>query len=187
MSEKIQNGRPIAGFCLLISVICLLTSGCGFHPVYGARDSSGAPVSEELNQVAIDNIPDRSGQMLRNELIDRMYGKGRPQQALYHLSVKLRKTEADIGIQANATSTRSMMDMYGDFVLTDANGKELVKGTAHSITSFNRLTDQYGNLAAEEDATGRTLSEVGEQIVNRLSLYFAEKKDPSTSTSSSTP
>ena len=63
--------------------------------------------------------------------------------------------------------------------------KEILKGTAHSVTSFNTLTDEYGNLAAEEGAVERTISEVSEQIVNRLSVYFSEKAPDSSSPSSS--
>src|ERR1700733_2535287 len=60
------GGRPLSSvLCLLTSVLCLLTSGCGFHPVYGTRDDNSS-VADELNDVAIENIPDRQGQMLRN-------------------------------------------------------------------------------------------------------------------------
>ncbi len=175
-------------FCLLIPVICTLMA-CGFHPIYGARDDNGTPVAEQLNQVAIENIPDRHGQILRNELIDKMYGKGRPSSPSYHLVVKIRLAEENLAVQANATSLRTMLNTFGDYSLQDSQGKEIFKGTAHSVTSFSTLADQYGNLAAEEDAVERTLGEVSEQIVNRLSLYFAEKKpsEPPASSSSSKP
>jgi LPS-assembly lipoprotein len=161
--------------CLLSSVVCL--PSCGFQPVYGTHSGSDTQVVEQLNQIAIDNIPDRKGQILRNELIDRMYGKGRPAQPLYHLMVKLRVNEEDLGIQANATSSRSLLNMYGDYSLQDMKGKEILHGMAHSISSFNTLVDEYGNLSAYNGAVERTVEEVGEQIVNRLSLYFAEKDE----------
>jgi hypothetical protein len=75
-------GRKPSVFSLPIALVCLLTCGRGFHAVYGSHGGSDSPVAEQLNQVAIDNIPDRQGQMLRNALIDRMYGKGRPLQPL---------------------------------------------------------------------------------------------------------
>jgi len=169
----------------LLSALLLLTA-CGFHPIYGARSDDGTPVAEQLNQVAIENIAERRGQILRNELIDKMYGKGRPDHPLYHLVVRLRAAEENIAVQSNAISTRTMLNSYGDYALQDAQGKEILKGTAHSVTSFSTLADQYANLAAEEDAIDRTFSEISEQIVNRLSLYFAEKKpDASAAPSSS--
>jgi LPS-assembly lipoprotein len=163
----------------LASVFCLLLlTACGFSPIYGSHDTSGAPVAEQLNQVAIDNIPDRPGQMLRNDLIDRMYGKGRPSQPLYHLSIKLRTTEESTGILANSTATLSELHTYGEYRLTDAKGKELLHGTAHSATSYGLLDQQYATLSAHDSAVERTVAEVSEQITNRLSLYFANPPKP---------
>lgn len=159
--------------------ILLVLAACGFHPVYGSHNSeSGSPVAVALNSVAIDNIADRPGQILRNDLIDRMYVKGRPSLPTLTLSVKIRNTEEDLGILTNATATRSLMNTYGDYQLKDRKGTVLVWGTAHSTTSFDKLNDIYGTLTAREDAYQRTLNEVSEQIVNRLSLYFSEHPTP---------
>ncbi|MDP9128037.1 MAG: LPS assembly lipoprotein LptE [Pseudomonadota bacterium] len=172
--------RASRGLALLsLAFLLLALPACGFHPVYGARSDDGTPVAEQLNQVAIDTIPERMGQMLRNELIDRMYRKGRPSQPSYHLTIHLRVTQEDLGIQADATSTRSLLNMFADYALLDMKDKEILHGTAHSISSYNTLNDQYGNLAAKNAAVQRTLNETGEQIVNRLSLYFSEKPSSS--------
>jgi len=155
--------------------LLILLSACGFHPVYGSRGTDDAPVAEALNNIAIDNIPDRNGQMLRNNLVDRMYGKNRPDHPLYTLHIKIHNNEEDLGILANATSTLELMNMYADYTLTDSNGQQILGGTAHSVASFDRLDQMYGTVAARESAFERTLHEVSEQIVNRLSLYFSEK------------
>ena len=127
-----------------------------------------------LNNISIENIPDRNGQMLRNDLIDRMYGKNRPEKPLYTLKVTIRSGEEDLGILANATATRSLLNMYSDYSLQDAKGKQLLGGTAHSVASFDKLDQMYGTVVARQNAYERTLREVSEQIVNRLSLYFSE-------------
>jgi len=159
-------------FCAMLPVFFFL-SACGFSPIYGAQTPSGS-TAEALNQIAIDNIPDRNGQMLRNHLIDRFYGKGRPANPLYRLTVNVTQTLQDLGIQANATSTRTLLDMTASYTLNDAQGKTVLFGTAHSVTNFNRLSDQYGSLVASEYAQQRALNEVSEQIVNRVSLFMAE-------------
>lgn len=164
----------------LFSFVCVFgllgLAACGFRPIYGSLDGGGnSPVAMDLNNVTIENIPDRDGQFLRNRLIDRMYGKNRPEKPVYRLVIKLRHSEQDLGILANATATRELLDMYGDYVLRDGQGRELVKGTAHSVASFDKLDQMYGTVAARQNAHERTLSEVGDQIVNRLSLYFAER------------
>ncbi len=162
--------------CFLLTVVCLVLSACGFHPIYGSHGADdGSPVAADLNSIAIDNIPDRNGQMLRNDLIDRMYGKDRSGQPLYTLHVKLHNSVEDLGILANATSTRELLNMYGDYTLVDAQGKTVLSGTAHSVASYDRLDQMYGTIAAQQDANERTIHEVSEQIVNRISLYFSEK------------
>ena len=170
----------------LVLIGTLLLTACGFEPVYGTH-TAARPTIDSLNQVAIDNIPDRKGQMLRNDLIDRMYSKGRPAKPLYHLTVKLNGTLQDLGIQANATSTRSLLDLTATYTLSATNGKDLLSGTAHSISSFNKLSDQYGSLIADESAYERTIKEVSEQIVNRISLFLAEPSQAVTPTTVSPP
>lgn len=170
--------KSVGGIRKSLVVFALLAlTGCGFHPVYGSRgNKEGAKVSVALNSVAIDSIPERNGQILRNELVDKMYGATRPARPAYRLKISLRNSEEDLGILANATATRSLLNMYGDYVLTDSNGKTLLRGSAHSVAGFDRLDQMYGTVAARQDAYERSLREVSEQIVNRLSLYFSEEK-----------
>ena len=164
---------------MTLCLCCLLLSGCGFHSVYGSHSANGSTVSEELNKVAIDPIPEHVGQQLRNDLIDRFYGKGRPSQPLYHLSVKIGISEEDLGLLVNATAALAAVHVNGAYVLTDANGTELIRGDVTSSATYDKLTSQYGTLAARDSAVERTAREVSEQITARLSLYFAER--PATS------
>ncbi len=174
-TRSVVNGKNAKTLFLMLSLLCL--GACGFRPIYGAHGgSSGSPVAMDLNNVAIANIPDRNGQILRNCLIDRMIGPNRPQKPAHTLSIRLRSFEQDLGILANATATRSLLDMYGDYTLTNRSGKVLVNATAHSVASFDRLDEMYGAQAARNDAYQRTLNEISEQIVARLSLYFSERK-----------
>ena len=131
MSRKHTKGKIL---CLLTSVFCLLTSGCGFHPLYGSRDGNSS-VSAELNDVAIDNIADRNGQILRNDLIDRMYHNGRPQSPKYTLTTSLRTLEEGIGLLPDATTSLTELNLYADYTLKDQAGK-----TANLIVSRNGTT-----------------------------------------------
>lgn len=167
-----KNGHGLLSvFCLLLSVVCL--PACGFHPLYGSRDDNSS-VSAELNDVAIENIPDRNGQILRNDLIDRMYSKGRPQNPKYSLTAGLRTLEEGIGLLPDATTSLTELNLYADYTLKDQTGKVVVKATAHATATFNQLQEEYGTLAAEQNAYQRCLDEVSEQIVGRISLYFSE-------------
>lgn len=167
-----MNGFKI----LLIGLVPLLLSACGFHSVYGSHSDDGSPVAEQLAQIAIDPIADRSGQVLRNDLIDRMYGKSRPAQPLYHLATQVTISVEDLGTLENATTALSSVHFNVHYTLTDTNGKNLVTADAGSTALYDKLSSQYGTLAAHDSAIERTAHEVSEQMVARISLYFAEKK-----------
>lgn len=152
----------------------LLLTGCGFSPIYAGHGEGDAPVAAALQNISIANIPDRSGQILRNHLIDRFYSHGRPTTPTAKLSVTLREHEEDLGIQKDATATRRQLEIWANYSLRDTGAKELVTGTAHSVVSYNKLEAQYGNVTAKRNAQERALKEVGEQIVNRISLYYAQ-------------
>lgn len=154
----------------------LLLAACGFQPVYGVRQDGdvSTSVAAQLNNVAIANIPDRDGQYMRNKLIDAFYRKGRPDSTAYTLTVTLSKTVEDLGIQVDATTTRSRLTMTANYTLTDRAGKKLFASTARSVAGFNKLTQQYSIETARQNATERTLSEISNQIINNIGLYLAE-------------
>ncbi|MCL2473775.1 MAG: LPS assembly lipoprotein LptE [Alphaproteobacteria bacterium] len=158
-----------------VCVLLLFLAGCGFQPMYGERDSQ-QNVVQDLNAISIGNIPDRPGQIMRNYLIDSLYAKGRPSKPLYHLSVTVRSTEEDLGILRDTTATRVLMTTTGNFELTDIASKQvLLKGTVQSVASFNKNSQLYGELAAQEAAQRRTIKQVSDQIVLRLGLFFSER------------
>ncbi|MGE3623496.1 MAG: LPS assembly lipoprotein LptE [Bdellovibrionales bacterium] len=153
-------------------VFCLL-AGCGFHPIYGARDDNSS-VAAELNQVAVENIPDRPGQMLRNGLIDRMYGKGRPRNPKYHLEISLNWTEEGIGLLPDATTSLTELNLNADYYLKDDTGKVLMHAVAHAVANYNQLEEQLGTVAARDNAYQRSLNMIANEIVIRLGLFFSE-------------
>lgn len=169
-------GTPVAARPLLIA-ICFLLAGCGFHPLYGNIGGTGKAATE-LGQVQIGNIPDRSGQMMRNFLIDKMYLEGRPVSPRYELAISLTETAVDLGIRKDATASRAQLNLVARYAMTDIDsGKRLVKGEAKSTVSYSKLDAQYANLVSSEDARARALREASDQIVNRLALYFEDRDE----------
>ena len=71
----------------LVPLFCvLLLAACGLQPVYGTNGSS-ANMAQTMGGIAINNIPDQSGQALRNHLLDRMYQNGAPSNPAYTLNL----------------------------------------------------------------------------------------------------
>lgn len=163
-------GRFVVGVALLAGL-----AACGFSPIYGVSGRGDIPVQTALNNVAISNINGENGQFLRNKLIDRMYTQGRPTAPQARLAVDIHSSEAGLGIKKDATASRSQLTLTATYTLSGNDGKTLVKGTARSVASYSKLDAQYGTVATQRDAYHRALIEVSEQIVNKLSLYYAEK------------
>ncbi len=166
----LRTGALLLGLALL--------SACGFSPIYGHHTGSPA-VEVSLSTIFIDAIDGKDGQFLRNKLMDRLYFHGRPAEPTAFLKITLSSTEVGLGIQKDATTSRSQLDMNASYMLRDREKKTLFSGSAHSVASYSKLTAQYGTLATQRDAYERALNEISEQIAGRLSLYYAERERPS--------
>lgn len=169
--------RWMAGLLALALALPAL-SACGFRPVYGTGGSAvgGKVAAAELADVAIEPIPERSGQVLRNLLIDRMYEAGRPGNPAWRLRVSLTAVEEELGIRKDATATRARLRLIANYELVDSVTSQVVyRSFSRSIVSYNILEAQYGTLVAEQDAYERGLIELADDIRTRLALYFARE------------
>lgn len=154
----------------------LALGGCGFTPVYGSRGAATAPV-QQLAQVQIDPIPERTGQVLRNKLIDRFYESGRPGNADYRLVVNLSAAEEGLGIRRDATATRARLTVQANYELIEAKtGKVAYRTFSRAVVSYNLLEAQYATLVAQQDAYERALTELADDVRTRLALFFM--RDP---------
>lgn len=162
-------GRALA----LIAV--LLLAGCGFKPLYGAksaaRQSAAVPA---MAQIEIPPIADRTGQILRNELRDRL-SRGGPQPApLWRLDVAVDEIREDLVILRDATSTFANYTVDARWVLTRLDtDAPVLRGRARRSTSFSIATSEFATLQAQNDARDRAVASVADDIRLRLGLYFA--------------
>lgn len=160
----------------IFSVFAFALAACGLTPVYGTY-SGNADVSAALDDVYIDVIPDRTGQKLRNILIDRLVasGKNTRTDAKYQLRIG-NVTEAiyGIGIAKDATATRSQIRLNAPLNLVDREtGEVKLTRPLSAIASFNTLSSQYTTLVTEEDARNQAIGLLADQIVTQLELYFS--------------
>lgn len=168
-APRCRTGRGLAAVALLVSALAL--SGCGFHPLYGER-SRAAP--QALNQVEIELIEGRTGQMLRNELLTRFHPRG-GSGSRYSLTVKVDETLTDLGIRKDSTATRANLTLVASFVVRSlANRQPLMTGTTRSINSYNILTSDFATLSARADARKRGIRQLANQIEERVSIWLLQ-------------
>lgn len=159
----------------------LLLTSCGFTPLYGSSAAAARhDVQDRLKAVAINNIPNRDGQYLRNQLIDRFYGSGAAQNATYDLVVSgLREHKLNLDTTKNANATRAEMTIEAHFTLSDrTSGAVLIAGDLKAITSYNILTSQFTTRVTEDNARLNALKDLARQIELQIALYFDRTPKP---------
>lgn len=152
----------------------LLLAGCGFEPLHG-RPEQGNQTTTRLGQISVPVIPDRLGQLLRNELTSQLTPLGPPRRPAYVLNVEVREVKQELGVRKDATATRANLIITASFDLTDSQTNEkLFRGTVRSINSYNILDEDFATLSAEANARRRGTRELATEIGTRLGIFLAE-------------
>ncbi|MDH5748498.1 MAG: LPS assembly lipoprotein LptE [Rhodospirillales bacterium] len=144
---------------------------CGFQPLYGTSDTGGG--RDALAHTQIKPIADRSGQQLRNHLLDLMTPRGQSPTPLYTLAVSLSESTNHIAVRKTALATRANFNLTASFILTDtATGRVLYGDKTQVLSGYNILISDFATLQSVKDARARALREAAEQIRVRLGVFF---------------
>ena len=159
----------------LVLLLAFVVTACGFTPMYSANNDTGSNVSAALDLVAIDIIPNREGQYLRNALIDQFYTNGVSSTPQYQLSVKeVSETISDFDITVDSESTRRQLKLKTTMSLIDLNHNEQVLSrTLTATTSNNVLQSEFSTLVAERSAREAALNDLARQIEQQIVLYLS--------------
>jgi LPS-assembly lipoprotein len=156
---------------LAIALLCLALAGCGFQPLYG--DSRLAP---QMASIYVDPIADSAGYEMRNSLIDLLGSDGETAGKAYRLTVTLADTSQGVALQNDATITRYNDTLNATYVLTDAKGKELTRGTLTGLSSYNVANSPFATLAARQDSDKRAALDIAQRLRLDLGVYFRRAK-----------
>jgi LPS-assembly lipoprotein len=151
----------------------LLLAACGFQPLHGDGDGSGARPGDELAKVQILPLPERTGQILHNELRNEINPAGQPSAPAYELAVRLKETARDTGVRKDETATRAVLRMEANFALRRAGTRQvLFAGQSLSIVGYNLVESQFATYTAENDARARAMHQLAQDISAQLAGYF---------------
>jgi LPS-assembly lipoprotein len=155
---------------LLIVCACLAIAGCGFHPLYGGK------LQPQLASIYVEPLEGRDGYALRNQLIDLLGSDGREAGKIYHLALTLNQVSNGVTLQNDATITRYNDTITATYVLTDAKGTEVTRGSQTSLSSFNVSSSPYSTLAAQQDSDRRAGDDLADRIRMDLGVFFSRRK-----------
>ncbi len=157
----------------LLLLALLPLCGCGFTPLYG--DSGSTSVAQKLDLVAVSNIPERTGQMLRLSLETQLHTNGQPAAELYALNVTYSIGVNAVGTQEDTSATRNRFIAAAHWSLTPIGNPAapLTTGYATTQNAANIIDQQYFALALETDTVDQQLADtVAAQITTQVAAYF---------------
>ena len=158
----------------LAAAAAQLLSGCGWTPLYADIKTEAA--SEELRAIKVDPILERIGQRLEIALRNSLNPTGEPTPTRYRLNTTLAVTLGNLGIQSQGLATLGQLDAFATFRLIDLQtGGILLSNTVHVANSFDLNPNQYSTTVGEDDAGVRTVAELDQEIVTRLTLFMQRR------------
>ena len=164
---------------LAVLAVCLASSACGFHPLYGGA-AEGSALSGTFSTIYVEPIPDpgvaSTGYELRNALIDLLDSN---EGATYRLHVTLKEATQSVVILQDSSITRYNDSLTAKYTLTDSGtGKVVTSGSESGITAYNAVASPYASLAAQQDADKRAAQDIAERIRVDLGVFFEQQQKP---------
>lgn len=151
-------------------------TGCGFRPLYGER-SAASVTAPELAAIQIDSIANREGQLVRNNLLDKMQPRGMAPKPLYRLTVSVGIARESLGIRTDETATRGSLTMNASYTLIDlASGSQMMSGSSRAVSSYNILDSDFATVISENDAIRRTAVDLSEEIKTRVAIFLSTRR-----------
>lgn len=161
-------------FMVLTFLFCATLTGCGFEPMYQATAPGNSGISQDFKNVSIPIIPDREGQVLRNELIDRLHSGSEVINARYSLHVsRIGEIRRNFDITETSDTTRTQLRLTSEMRLIDTeSNKTVLTRRLESFASYNILDSQYTTRVSRDYARENALRDMAGQIERQLALYF---------------
>jgi LPS-assembly lipoprotein len=164
--------RSTVGASLALGLIGL--GGCGWTPLYA--DPEAGPADAELRAIRVAPILERIGQKLGLALRDSLNPGGAATPQRYLLKTTLQIVRSDLGVQSLGIGTRSKLDVYANFALSDIRSNAvLLSATSHAADSFDIQASGYASVVAGEDAGTRAVEELRRDIVSQLTVFLLRR------------
>ena len=162
-------------FAPAVAAMALALSGCGFRPMYGQRAPEATPVSADLAAVQVGVIPDRSGQLLRNELVRQLNPAADTRPGRYTLAVMLKETVDTFAVERSGFATTANVEVAATYTLKeDATGNPVLAATSRAVSGYHLLDNAFSTYVASGDARTPAIEQIAFEVRNRLAAHFAK-------------
>lgn len=160
-----QGLKPLARLALLTSL--LVAAACGFEPVFAPTDQ---PQQTNLSQIYVEQLDhSRTGQLLRNRLLEVIGAAPQAGAATHTLRFKLSELVESKVLQADGTTSRFNFTVTADFVLSRRSDGTIVrKGRVSRTTGYNVVGDDFATKIGAQDARRRLAEDLALGLRDRL-------------------
>lgn len=166
---------PLLRRALLAAFCAASLAACGFEPLLGRYSDGGA--IEQLEAIRIEPIPDRSGQVLRNALLDQLTPLGSATGARYVLRIRLAEPRQTILLRRDDVISRSSYSAQASYELLDLQGKRVLAGTSSFTTDYEVASSEFATRTSLENARDRVMELVAADIRNQLAQNFRQNQN----------
>ncbi len=148
--------------------VVLMTTSCGFKPLYSENSDS----AEKLSQIkvlvnATGDIPAKFAHVLQKTLEDTFHSN-QSHNSTHYLDVTVAKALTSYETQNN-TSTRTRVSLYITLVMRDlATNKLIYTDKLIAIDSFQVADSPYSALVSEDETAIRMTKELANEIQLRI-------------------
>lgn len=140
---------------------------CGFQPVYGTNPGAGD------GTVRVEQIQGRTGHALRKALL-RETAAGIPgAEGPTVIRVELDETIKRLGFRPDGAATRSSVNLRAKYVAEFPDNA--VSGRAETEVFFNVPAEVFGDVAAQNNAAERAVTDLARRINDDIRLRLADR------------
>ncbi len=148
-------------------------AACGFHPLYADHSHDGFDAA--LASVQVDQIHDRLGQVLTNQLRDGFNPTSIGVPARYRLEVALTSAQYDSALRSDGTASHTSIRISAQYVLRNlADNKPALTGEVRADNGLDALDNQYANTIGAKTEELRAVRDVGDQIHQKVAIYLRQ-------------
>ncbi|MEO1674644.1 MAG: hypothetical protein AAFR72_04390 [Pseudomonadota bacterium] len=165
---------------IMIAMVGVLLSGCGFEPLYATPNGSGS--HPNLRQINVDTIISTgdAGEgnlavqpILRSALEDRLL-VGQLTSPDYDLRVEVTPRARRVGVQIDASVSRFNYQLFSRYQLVHRETGARITGRPSAIASFNQVTSQYSSLFSERTTVEKASTRLAEEIERDILFQFKD-------------
>lgn len=168
---------------LIVMVTLIITGGlsaCGFKPMYGQFSEGGGDLRDVMANIQVADIseqgrPSRIGQVIRNNLLDRLTPLGATASPEYILTVTFLIEEQGYGIREDESVTLQNIKLVASYQLKEVSSEKVVlDSAARGLVTFDLARSDYSNMIARNASLKRLAEEVSNQMSTRIGAYFSK-------------